>query len=131
RGVRAIFAAVHDGPYSRGLHRGNRYAQANYVPLLQKHRVELLFAGHDHLYQRGQVGGLRYVVSGGGGAPLYSVRCGGKRQKRCRTADGMEHVDSTHHYLLVTVRKRTVELCPKRPDGTAVEKCVSYKLRRP
>jgi hypothetical protein len=130
RGVRAIFAAVHDGPYSRGLHRGNRYAQATYVPVLHKYGVDMLFSGHDHLYQRGEVDGLRYAVSGGGGAPLYSVRCGNKGQRKCRVADGMKHIDSTYHYLLVTVRNRTLEMCPKRPDGTAVEACVSYRLRR-
>jgi len=44
--------------------------------------VSLLFAGHDHLYERGigTVAGhpgvaLPYVVTGGGGAPLYNPTC--------------------------------------------------------
>jgi len=128
RGARAIFAATHDGPYSRGIHRGNRVAQERYVPVLVDHGVAMLFSGHDHLYQRGEVGGLRYFVSGGGGAPLYSVRCGGKRQRPCEVPDGMKHVASAHHYLEITVRGRRFEVCAKRPDQTLVEPCTSYRL---
>ncbi len=127
-GARAIFAVTHDGPFSRGLHRGNRYAAERYVPLLASYGVTLLFSGHDHLYQRGRADGLAYIVSGGGGAPLYSVRCGVSGRPRCRARDGMKHVVSEHHYVLVTVYGRHVEACPKRPDGTALEACTSYRL---
>jgi hypothetical protein len=130
RGVHAIFAAVHDGPYSRGLHRGNQYAAEHYVPLLARHGVTLLFAGHEHLYQRGRAGGLDYMVSGGGGAPLYSVRCGVRGRPRCDTPDGMQHVASEHHYILVTVYREHVEACPRRADGTPLERCITYRLGR-
>lgn len=128
RGVRAIFAAVHDGPYSRGTHRGNQYAAEHYVPLLARHDVTLLFSGHDHLYQRGRAGGLDYMVSGGGGAPLYSVRCGVPGRPRCDTPDGMQHVASEHHYIMVTVYREHVEACPRRVDGTPLERCTTYRL---
>jgi hypothetical protein len=130
RGVRAIFAAVHDGPYSRGTHRGNAYAAEHYVPLLARHHVTLLFSGHDHLYQRGRAGGLDYMVSGGGGAPLYSVRCGVPGRPRCDTPDGMQHVASEHHYIVVTVYREHVEACPRRADGTPLERCTTYRLGR-
>jgi 3',5'-cyclic AMP phosphodiesterase CpdA len=128
-GARAIFAVVHDGPYSRGVHGGNAYAVENYVPILTKYGVTMIFSGHDHLYQRGKVKGLSYIVSGGGGAPLYPVRCGIKGKKRCTVNDGMEHVASEHHYVLVTVTRSAVTVCPKRPDRTALEICVRYRLR--
>lgn len=131
RGVRAIFAAVHDGPYARGLHRGNRYAAEHYAPLLARHGVTLLFSGHDHLYQRGRAGGLDYMVSGGGGAPLYSVRCGVPGRPRCQVDDGMLHVASEHHYIVVTVYREHVEACPRRADGTPLEPCTTYRLGRP
>ncbi|ACY18010.1 metallophosphoesterase family protein [Haliangium ochraceum] len=128
RGVRAIFAVVHDGPFSRGLHRGNRFAAAHYVPILTRHGVTLLLSGHDHLYQRGRADGLAYMVSGGGGAPLYSVRCGVGGKPRCEREDGMEFVSSEHHYILVTVYPSHVEACPRRADGTALEACATYSL---
>lgn len=130
-GTRAIFAATHDGPYSRGLHRGNRAAVEHYVPLLRKYDVSLLFAGHDHLYQRGSIDGLNYMVSGGGGAPLYSVRCGVKGRKRCKTRDGMRFIAKEHHYVLVSVFPNYVSACTKRLDRSPLEPCVRYPLRKP
>lgn len=127
-GVRAIFAAVHAGPYSRGLHRGNIHAAEHYAPLLSKYGVSLLFSGHDHLYQRGKVKGLAYMVSGGGGAPLYSVRCGIKGKKRCKEDDGMQHVAKEYHYIVVSVFPQFVRACPKRVDGSPLEACIRYKL---
>ncbi len=128
RGVRAIFAAVHAGPFSRGLHRGNSYAAEHVVPLLRQYGVSVLFSGHDHLYQRGKVKGLAYMVSGGGGAPLYSVRCGKKRQAKCKVADGMQHVAKAYHYILVSVFPGFVRACPKKIDGSPLEACTQYPL---
>ena len=41
RGVRAILAFTHDGPYSRGYHRGNGIARTRYVPILARYHVDL------------------------------------------------------------------------------------------
>jgi 3',5'-cyclic AMP phosphodiesterase CpdA len=129
RGSRALFAAVHAGPYSRGLHLGNRLSAETYAPILAAHGVTLLFSGHDHLYQRGAVKGLNYMVSGGGGAPLYSVRCGVRGKKRCKDKDGMQHVAREHHYVLISVYPKYVEACPKRLDRSPLEACTRYRLQ--
>jgi acid phosphatase type 7 len=127
-GARALFAAVHDGPYSRGTHGGNPIARERYAPILAEHGTVLLFAGHDHLYQRGEADGLRYIVSGGGGAPLYPVRCGTRGKPRCDVDDGAEIAVSEHHYVIVTVQRDFVQACARRPDRTPLEPCVRYKL---
>jgi hypothetical protein len=131
RGVRALFAVCHHGPWSRGLHLGNDLAREKYAPVLEKHGVAVIFSGHDHFYQRGRVGQLTYVVSGGGGAELYQPRCGVPGKKACKGAgakDGMQAIASEYHYVLVEVLRDEVKLCPKRPDGTAIEACASVKL---
>ncbi len=128
RRVRAILVITHDGPFSRGHHGGNAIARARYLPILAKHRVDLVFSGHDHLYQRGQHGGVRYVVSGGGGAALYNIRCGVPGRPRCTSEDGAITIASEHHYAVLTVA-RDLELCVRRADGTLLEKCVRYPLR--
>jgi acid phosphatase type 7 len=130
RGVEIIFAFTHAGPYSRGVHGNHAYAIANYVPILVRHRVTTLFSGHDHIYQRGTVDGLSYVVTGGGGAPLYPVRCGVAGRPRCSQRDGMKAVASEHHYVMTTVFPTHVELCPKRSDGSALEPCWRIKSKR-
>jgi acid phosphatase type 7 len=128
RRVRAIFALTHDGPFARGTHGGNALARARYVPILARHRVDLLFSGHDHIYQRGEQDGVRYVVSGGGGASLYNIRCGVPGRPRCAVPDGTIKVAREHHYAVLTVA-RDLELCVRRADGTLLEKCVRYPLR--
>jgi acid phosphatase type 7 len=42
-------------------------------PVLLKGRVAAVFGGHDHNYQHHVHAGIDYVVSGGGGAPLYAL----------------------------------------------------------
>ncbi|MBS1875156.1 MAG: metallophosphoesterase [Acidobacteria bacterium] len=43
------------------------------LPLFDKYKVTAGFFGHDHNYQHYLKDGIHYVVSGGGGAPLYDV----------------------------------------------------------
>lgn len=83
-------AVVHHGPWSSGPHGGNaKLLDAKVPELLAAHKVDLLLAGHDHIYERGEHGGsapLKYVISGGGGAPLYPSsialrRRGGPRRR--------------------------------------------------
>ncbi len=130
RGAKVLLAVVHDGPYSRGDHGGNPIAVARYVPVLVRHGVSLLLAGHDHLYQRGEIGGLAYVVTGGGGAELYPIRCGVAGKPACKHDDGMQFIASEHHYLLITVYPTFLEMCPHRVDGSLLEPCVRYPVRR-
>ncbi|MBZ5496085.1 MAG: metallophosphoesterase [Acidobacteriia bacterium] len=42
-------------------------------PVLLKGRAAAVFGGHDHNYQHHVHAGIDYVVSGGGGAPLYNL----------------------------------------------------------
>ncbi|HLU67519.1 MAG TPA: metallophosphoesterase, partial [Kofleriaceae bacterium] len=128
-GARAIVAAAHHGPASRGPHGGSRLARELYLPVLAEHGVALLLAGHDHIYQRGTIGGVPYAVSGGAGAPLYRITCGGRGRPRCREPDGADIAVSEYHYLVITVRKDDLELCARKPDRTPLERCVRYPLR--
>ncbi|HVK86418.1 MAG TPA: metallophosphoesterase [Kofleriaceae bacterium] len=130
RKVRAILVLTHDGPYSRGTHRGNREARTRLVPILMRHRVDYVFSGHDHIYQRGEVGGLRYIVTGGGGAPLYGASCGERGKPACAVEDGLKKLAREHHYLVLTIDKTTLEVCTRRPDGRLLEKCTRSKLAR-
>ena len=129
RGVRAILVFTHDGPYARGYHGGSAVARDRYVPIFAKHRVDLVFSGHDHLYQRGEHRGVRYIVSGGGGAPLYGIRCGVPGRPRCAVEDGMRAVAKEHHYVVLTIG-RDLEVCARRPDGTLLERCTKLRLLR-
>ena len=40
------------------------------TPLFEQYGVDVVFAGHHHNYERNEVNGVTYIVTGGGGAPL-------------------------------------------------------------
>ncbi len=68
-----LFVFQHYPAYSSGSHGGDANVQAYLVPLYEQYGVDMVFCGHDHIYERSQKSGVQYVVTGGGGAPLYDV----------------------------------------------------------
>jgi hypothetical protein len=109
------FVVLHHGPYSSGPHGGNPSLKISRVPeLLRAHKVDVVFAGHDHVYERGDTAGLRWIVSGGGGAPLY---------KRYREEPGSLRFEATFHFLRIELTKTSGLLTTLRPDGSLLERC--------
>ena len=102
----------------------------------------MLFCGHDHIYERGvgptPAGKLAYVVTGDGGAPLSNPRCQAATGPPPGDVPGplppcpptVAALTKTYHYVLVTVADDAITLCPKRPDGSAVEPCVRLPPHR-
>ncbi len=90
-----IFVFVHAPLYpeaGKGKHHGNsldRYKDERdrLHRLFVKYRVAAVFAGHEHLYLRKKVDGVLYIITGGGGAPLYADALNG----------------GFHHYVRMTV----------------------------
>jgi hypothetical protein len=65
---------AHKPPWSSGEHGATPAFQARFVPILDRHRVALVLAGHDHDYERIQrIGSTHYVISGGGGRETRDV----------------------------------------------------------
>ena len=65
---------VHKPPYSSGNHGSDMSLRKALAPVLEKHHVQLLLAGHDHSYERMKPqNGVAYVVTGGGGRGTYNV----------------------------------------------------------
>jgi hypothetical protein len=109
------FAVLHHGPFSSGPHGGNKKLHDNgVIELLRDGKVDLVLAGHDHAYERGSGQGLKYVVSGGAGAPLYP-----RRAKGAETAI----YESVHHFVQMHVDGERVDLLAKRASGSVLEKC--------
>ncbi|GAA6749348.1 metallophosphoesterase [Thermus brockianus] len=65
---------LHRPLYSSGLHGGSPLLRSLLEPLLRRHGVALVLAGHDHHYERLEVGPTTHLVLGGGGARLYPTR---------------------------------------------------------
>jgi hypothetical protein len=127
RGARALFVYAHEGPASAGLHGDNAVCARDYVPVLERNRVSMFFGGHDHDYERGKLGALDYVVTGGGGAELRSARCGVPGKRAC--APRVAAFVNDHNYVMVELLPSLFRVCPKRVDGTPIEACTQYPLR--
>jgi|GEM_PF-899801 len=68
------FVMFHESPYSVGPHAVQDEAmitRAYLCPLFVKYKPRAVFCGHDHLYYRTKREGITYIVTGGGGAPVY------------------------------------------------------------
>lgn len=66
-----IFVLFHNPVYSSSDRDPNTNLQAVLTPLFEKYGVSAVFNGHDHFYERSMKNGIPYIISGGGGAPLY------------------------------------------------------------
>jgi hypothetical protein len=112
-----VFVTMHHPPFSVSLHGGQRDLRERWTPLFEKYGVAAVFSGHDHVYSRGDRNGVRYFVSGGGGAPLYP------RAPRPSAIDeaAIKRFERVNHYLRVHVFGDFVEVTAIRADGTAIE----------
>ncbi len=95
---------------SRG--RASDVFHQTYAPLFEANRVDLVFAAA-HLYERSRVGGVTYVISGGGGAELiWESPSPGFRS----IADAKRH-----HFVRVDVGTGGVELRAIAQDRTVLD----------
>jgi len=63
---------THHPPFSSGPHvEDEKNLRNSIVPLMEQAGVQAVFSGHDHCYERSLHNDTYYIVTGGGGAPLY------------------------------------------------------------
>lgn len=77
------FVVLHHPPYTAGGHAPSEKIQRTLVPVFETSDVDMVFTGHDHMYERtypmraGEVAedgdGVVYIISGAGGAMLYEA----------------------------------------------------------
>lgn len=68
--------------------------------LFMRMRVNTVFVGHEHLFNEQVRNGVRYIISGGGGAPTYPALNG----------EG-----DFYHYIIVTVDGRDIQMTLMKP----------------
>jgi 3',5'-cyclic AMP phosphodiesterase CpdA len=81
-------------------------------PIFAAGNVQLVINGHDHNYQRHISNGITYIVSGGGGAPLYSVTPDTLFAIRAKAA---------HHHCEMTVDGDAIAVRVVEPGGVIIE----------
>lgn len=109
-----VFVFFHEPPYSIGSHGSNLEIRSALCPLFVKYGVRAVFNGHDHIYYRTVRDGITYVVSGGGGAPLYP----------CDPNKGAIPGDSwasVHHIVVCDMKGDTCDVTALRIDGSTLD----------
>jgi hypothetical protein len=115
--IRHLFVTMHHPPFSVSLHGGQEELREAWTPLFERYQVAAVFSGHDHVYSRAERNGVRYFVSGGGGAPLYP------RKARSARIDvqATQYFERVNHYLKIHVFGDLIEIAAIRADGTLIE----------
>ncbi len=112
-----IFAFFHRPAYSSGRHGGSEALTTSLVPLFKTYDVDIVFSGHDHDYERCQdpaiPEGTIYIVTGGGGAPLYDIKaenpfCLGTFKKK-------------HHFCQVDVSGNNIDVVVTDTAGNTID----------
>src|SRR5215204_7653307 len=111
-------AFLHRSPYGSSRHGGDEKVREDLEPLFVKHGVDLVFSGHDHVYERTvPIRGVTYVVSGGGGRRLYPAGNGEL------TASSV----SAHHAVLVRISGSRLLLETLEVGGKVVDRLELYQ----
>lgn len=92
-GINFVAVLFHYPPYSTGRHGEDEFGlRSKIVPLFEQYGVDIVFNGHDHNYERLEVNGVIYIVTGGGGAPLRS---------QSRTSPNSILFAKVHHFCVI------------------------------
>jgi hypothetical protein len=127
------FVVFHHPPYTCGGHPADERIQRTIVPALEAVGVDLVFCGHDHLYERthalrggqcvpdGQ--GITYIVTGAGGAPLYAAPPPDQRPVYMAVLE-----NSQHSFTYVQVDARELRLRQIGLNGRTID---DWRLSKP
>ena len=129
------FVYLHRPPFSSSYHGSSMDLRASLEPIFDKHHVDIVFAGHDHDYERtyplasavvvgadedpnySSPAGVVYIVTGGGGDTLY--------------ASGASYFTafskSVFHFVQVDIEGLRLELRAIRTDGSTLDQMTITK----
>ncbi|MFQ6100638.1 MAG: metallophosphoesterase [Anaerolineae bacterium] len=107
-----LFVAFHIPPYSSVQEAFENEVRQPLRPLFERYGVDIVFNGHKHNYERNEVNGVTYIVTGGGGAPLYEMR----EQEPTQAAFAL-----AHHFVLLEVDGHQLKATAISVDGTVLD----------
>jgi len=112
-----LFVIQHRQTFSSGKRGSDKKILENLEPLFRHNQVDVVFCGHEHFYERQRQKGVNYIITGGGGAPLYDVNPG----------DSTFHAESSLHYCQIEISDSTAKVRMVRVDGTSPDSLVIKK----
>ncbi|MFH1619177.1 MAG: metallophosphoesterase [bacterium] len=129
-GTRAAwkFVYMHHPAYSTGGHGSIPGLAEVLAPVLEKHKVDMVFSGHDHDYERthpirngvrSDADGIIYLTVGGGGQPLYIQRI---------HADWSAKFMPVYHFAWFQIRGKELRMDVYDREGRIID---TLQLRKP
>jgi PKD repeat protein len=117
------FVMHHHPVYSSGPDGPHPDLQTYLAPLYEQYHVDIVFTGHDHLYERSFRNGVTYIVSGGGGADLYPPNV--------HPNPYQVFALSTYQYCSVDIDGLTALVRGCAPDGTVFDSVTLSHVSHP
>jgi len=119
------FVVLHHPPYTATVgHSDDLDVQQYLVPLFEQHGVDVVFAGHSHAYERYSNNGIVYIVTGGGGAPLYKLDVDTVPPFRVAGA-------STSHHVVVDVTTISARLSARNNSAKEFDRIEIFTPNEP
>jgi hypothetical protein len=94
-----------------------------FVPLFVRHHVTVCFSAHDHMYARGEYGGVSFVTTAGAGAPFH------KMDKVLHPF--IQHQTNCYHYVVMDVSAQALSGSVYTVDGDIIDRCAFRPARQP
>lgn len=108
------FVVFHHPPFTAYAKRQSEVSRTReLVPLFEQYKMTAVFSGHDHNYQHHVKNGIHYIVTGGGGAPLYPVDA--------PIPEMTKKVESTEHFVKVSVNGKQARVEAVALDGHMID----------
>ncbi|MGE5856252.1 MAG: metallophosphoesterase family protein [Syntrophaceae bacterium] len=99
--VKFVAVVFHHPVISSGPYPDEKNLRKRLLPLLEKYRVDVVFVGHEHVYERSLKDGITHVTTGGGGAPLHL---------KLRHNPYGQTFASVHHFCVLRTAGKTMEV---------------------
>jgi len=122
------FVVMHRPPYNLGGHHVS-WGKSIWPDLFQKYRVDVVFSGHSHLYERFRplkpvlgndtTWAVTYITTGGAGASLYEAS----------PAPSLAFTKSINHFLKVTLDKGNISIKAVSVKGETIDS-VSWSKKK-
>jgi Calcineurin-like phosphoesterase len=87
-------------------------------PLVTREKADIVFCGHAHVYERGELHGVQWITTGGGGAKL---------NRRWHDVEFITVSHRRHHFIMVDVDKRELRLVAYDIEGKKIDSLLLKK----
>jgi predicted phosphodiesterase len=107
-----LFVYFHIPPYTSTQSSLEDTVRRTLTPLFEQYGVDVVFTGHEHNYERNRVNSVTYVVTGGGGAPLYPMQ----EREPTQAAFAL-----AHHFVLLEIDEHRLEAAVISVEGKVLD----------